>query len=99
VRFDVATDVTRFTGADERGALSENTVSEILWQLAPAGNGVDQVEPRYLRTTAPDRGAAGVDLVDFLHGWLAVGGARAPLRTALASRGFPYDCGGPVGCP
>src|SRR5262249_25432651 len=98
--FDIGSDVTRFAGADQTAKISENTVSEILWQLDPRGGGVDQVEPRYLRT-ASDRGAVGVDLVDFLDGWLVVDGAGtcAALRAALASRAFPYDFKGPVGCP
>src|SRR5262249_2748339 len=78
----------------------ENTVSEILWQLDDHGDRVDRVEPRWLRT-AGDRGATGVDLVDFLDGYLVTGGAAGcpALQQALASRSFPYDFAGPVGCP
>jgi hypothetical protein len=100
VRFDLASDVTPFTGGDQLGAISENTVGEILWRLDDHDAMVDRVEPRWLRT-APDRGAPGVDLVDFLDGWLVVDGAATcpALRAALASRAFPYDFAGPVGCP
>jgi hypothetical protein len=94
--------------------IAENTVTEILWDLGDGGPGEDDDDPApgphapllrvqdlVLRMSASDRGVAGVDLVDFLDGHLLLGGGAlcAATRDVVASRSFPYDFAGPVGCP
>jgi hypothetical protein len=110
---DCDEDVTR---ANPTGAMtqriSENTVSEILWDLGDGGAGDDdaaagahppvlRVQDRVLRSGSSDRGAGGVDLADFLDGYLLLGTqARcAATRAVVESRSFPYDFAGPVQCP
>jgi hypothetical protein len=109
--FNIDKDVTTFTGRSMTDGISENTVSEILWDLGDDGTGDDDpvpgphrtvvvVEPNYLAGLTTDRGFNGVDLVDFLDGYLVLNGAStcAGLHTVLMSRSFPYDFGGPVPC-
>jgi hypothetical protein len=92
--------------------ISENTVSEILWDLGDAGDGDDdpaagahgpilRVQDMVLRAAAADRGVSGVDLVDFLDGYLLLRGQTscAGTRGVVESRSFPYDFAGPVRCP
>jgi hypothetical protein len=111
--FDLDADVTRApSSGDETENISENTVGEILWDLGDGGNGDDDpapgphssvihVENRYFTMQLPERGAAGIDLVDFLDGYVTLNGSDhcAALRAVVASRNFPYDFAGPVPCP
>jgi hypothetical protein len=90
--------------------VSEDTVSEILWDCgdAPvpdddpiAGTHADvlTVEKSFASSGWPatDRAATGVDLVDWLDGWLAAHLAEcAGLKTIVNLRMFPYDF---PGCP
>ncbi len=91
--------------------ISENTVAEILWDLSDAPavdddpvagmpDDVFRVERNYLGGHPSDRGATGIDFVDFLDGYFIVNGAGncAGARTVVASRGFPYDFAGPTPC-
>ena len=96
--------------------VSEDMVCEILWDLGDGGESDDdplvaaghpsalRVQVDYLADTAlrPD-GVNGVDLVDFLDGWLlgqGLGACGATGEIVTATRSFPYDYGGPAGtCP
>lgn len=110
---------TSVTSASAGGSVdqdvSEDMVTEDLWDLADAADGDDdgvagshravvRVQVEYLR--AGDfraYGVDGVDLVDFLDGWfLATGLAPCPGARGVVTetRGFPYDYAGPAGvCP
>ena len=110
---------TSVTRAQAGGALgqdvSENMVTEVLWDLGDGGDGdddpfngtqlpVQQVQPMYLRTAAlRSAGEPGVDLVDFLDGFLQVDGlshCAAVRQIVNTTHSFPYDYGGPAGpCP
>jgi hypothetical protein len=108
---------TTVTAANINGAigqpLSEDTVTEILWDLGDDGpddpfagthEPVAAVQLDYLRTAVLRViGQGGVDLVDFLDGFfLADGlGRCAEVRTIVeAVHRFPYDFAGPAGaCP
>ncbi len=95
--------------------ISENTVAEILWDLgddateleedddevAGTHGDVVRVQSEIFRASTMNRGVAGIDLVDFLDGFLALAGATrcADTRAIVASRSFPYDFAGPVACP
>jgi hypothetical protein len=92
--------------------ISENTVSEILWDLGDGGDADDdlapgphasllRVEDLVLAVSGADRGVSGVDLIDVLDGYLLLGGPSrcAPTRNVVNSRSFPYDFGGAVSCP
>jgi hypothetical protein len=114
--FDLETSVTAFTGTGVTQNISEDTVSEILWDVgdAPAADDdgittkthveVLRVEHEYFRAAGfTSRGAAGVDLVDWLDGWFTLDGLGtcAPMRDIVTTaRDFPYDYAGPAGaCP
>lgn len=114
IRFNIDEDVTPARGdLPQTQDITENTVSEILWDLGDGGPMDDdpapgpqaqvlRVEPMFLRPLAGDtRGFRGVDLVDFLDGFLFLAGpsACAPTRAILGTRFFPYDFAGPLTCP
>jgi len=111
--FDIDTTVT---AANPQGPmtqnLSENTVAEILWDLSDAPDPDDdpvagtvmsilRVERNYFSGTPQDRGANGIDFVDFLDGYLILGGQGIceGTRAVVGSRDFPYDFAGPTPCP
>lgn len=111
LRFDIDRDVTLMSGTSLAQPISENTVAEILWDLGDTGIDDDDpvaglhervvaVEPEQL-AHGGDRGGAGVDLVDFLDGWLVLIGSDgcAGLRAILNLRTVPYDGKGAVTCP
>ena len=92
--------------------MSENTVAEILWDLSDAPSTDDdpvagtvgsilRVEKDYFGAAPQDRGASGIDFVDFLDGYLNLGGQSIceGTRAVVGSRGFPYDFAGPTACP
>ncbi len=95
--------------------VSEDMVTEILWDLGDAGASdddgvagtharVEGVEPHYLKsTTLRAVGKAGVDLVDFLDGWFVadgLGNCAAAKAIVTEVHKFPYDYAGPAGaCP
>jgi hypothetical protein len=95
--------------------IPEDLVTEVLWDTADKGpmdddlmeSGSDlqvlTVEHVYLRGPHTDRGATGVDLVDWLDGWFVengLGGCAALRDIVTAKRMFPYDFAGPAGaCP
>ena len=103
-----------FKTADETqsGPLSAPLVAALLWDLADPPdneifdnvvklqNGIYDVLFHYFPSERyVDRGAPGVDLVDFLDGWFCRGWKnRAEVEALLAQRGFTYDFGGPTGC-
>ena len=96
--------------------VGENMITEILWDLAD-GQGVSDDDPfagthRPVELVQPDylhsqplraAGEPGVDLVDFLDGFLVADGLTrcADVRAIVnTTHGFPYDFGGPAGpCP
>jgi hypothetical protein len=108
------TSTTVATGSGMGQDLSEDLVSEVLWDLGDAGGDDDPfvgdhgpvllVQPEYLRTGALRGGnEPGVDLVDFLDGFFVADGLThcAAVRAIVTTtRGFPYDYNGPGGsCP
>jgi uncharacterized protein YfaP (DUF2135 family) len=94
------------------GDVSPLLVSAVLWDLADGPdsevfdnvtrlqNGIyDTIFHYFTSEKYVDRGAPGVDLVDFLDGWFCRGWAnRVQIEAILAARGFAYDFGGPTGC-
>ncbi len=112
--YDADTSLTR---AQAAGALdqnvSEDMVSQILWDLGDGGSNDDdplsssmhatllRIQPSYLaRVMLRSVGADGVDLVDFLDGWFLRGGLStcAGVRSVVSTtRTFPYDYAGPGG--
>jgi hypothetical protein len=110
--YDAESSVTRAEG-DLGADISEDTVTEILWDLGdPAGDDdlagahdpVLLVSPEYLRTAAlRNVGEAGVDLVDFLDGFFVGEGLASCAAVASIvtdTRDFAYDYAGPAGpCP
>lgn len=92
--------------------LSPMLISALLWDLADGPdsevfdnvtrlqNGIyDTIFHYFPSDKYVDRGAPGVDLVDFLDGWFCRGWAnRTQIEALLANRGFTYDFGGPTGC-
>jgi hypothetical protein len=113
IHFDIDRDVTpAVLELPPTQELTENTVAEILWDLGDSGDGDDdpasgshapvlRVQDLSLKTSSGARGAAGVDLVDFLDGFLFLGGPPSceGVRAVVASRQFPYDFAGPLPCP
>jgi hypothetical protein len=100
-------------GARLDGSLSEYLVAAVLWDLfdaADASEGfdvaayaaADLLRPTrdYFRAASfTDRAFPGVDLVDYLDGWLCLGArSRERLAPLLESRAFPYDFAGPSTC-
>lgn len=110
---NLETGVTRATGTGLSQQVSENMVSEILWDLGDGGasdddpanteafDAVNAVQPEYLHAVALRAvGVSGVDLVDFLDGWFVEQGLAscAAVRTIVTTtRNFPYDYAGPGG--
>ena len=108
---------TTVTAANINGPLnqpvSEDTVTEILWDLGDGGTDDDpfvgthppvaSVQLDYLRTAVLRAvGQGGVDLVDFLDGFFLGDGLTrcGEIRAVVQSRAFPYDFAGPAGaCP
>jgi hypothetical protein len=100
------------TGDRLDGAVSENLVAGVLWDLYDDSPGepfdhlarspADVLLPTRAYFPTPqlaDRGATGVDFVDYLDGWFCLDlGAREEVARILASRAFPYDFAGPTGC-
>jgi hypothetical protein len=114
--YDADTTVTALTGSPTLGSdISEDTVSEVLWDIADGGAGDDdpmtssnhtavlRIWPDYLASaTLRTVGESGVDLVDFLDGWFIEQGLTScsGVRAVLLSRAFPYDFGSSAGpCP
>jgi len=111
--YNADTSVTRAQGTGMAQPLSEDTVTEILWDLGDAGTDDDSfsgehdpvidVEPQYLTTALRAVGEAGVDLVDFLDGFFVSDGLThcAQIQAIVTTaRTFPYDYAGPAGsCP
>jgi hypothetical protein len=98
--FNISTDITKADASlPMTQDISENLVSETLWPLGVPG--IFATQNGWLRNLPADRGVVGVDLVDFLDGWLVVQGGStcAQVMSALSPHTFPYDYGGPVGCP
>jgi hypothetical protein len=107
-----STDDTGETGSrfgDLDQDVSEDLVSAALWGLKDgrgglAGAGVspifDVVQSYLPSATMADRGVAGVDLVDFLDGWLCLGHSDEALVDEVVKDDlrFPYDFDGPTGC-
>jgi hypothetical protein len=94
--------------------VSEDMVSEILWDVGDAPAGDDDASAAgpgpVLRTASAwfrsagfvNRGVAGIDLVDWLDGWFVEEdlGSCSALRAIVGARMFPYDFAGPAGaCP
>ena len=109
---------TSRTTANPNGPLtqkvSEDMVSEILWDMGDAGASDDDTlagahDPvlevqNYVKTaTLRNAGVGGMDLVDALDGWFVTEGlgSCAAMRTIVnTTHTFPYDYGGPAGvCP
>jgi hypothetical protein len=96
---------------DMTQSLSEDTVSEILWDAADASMSDDDplvgdaaavllIERDYFRGPSGDRGVSGVDLVDWLDGWFArmgMDGCQTLRAIVTEKRGFPYDYMPPAG--
>ena len=95
------------------GDLSGALVAALLWDLADpplAPEDWDAVDgmPRgifdavfnYLpRPDFPDRGVPGVDLVDFLDGWVCRGwGLHPAIQASVDHYAFPYDFAAPIDC-
>jgi hypothetical protein len=94
--------------------ISEDMVTEILWDLGDGGPGDDDpysgthpaviAVQTYLKTaTLRNVGTTGVDLVDFLDGWFLTAGLTACTAVksiVVTTHQFPYDFNGPAGaCP
>jgi hypothetical protein len=113
--YDADTEVTTANPSGGMGQdISEDTVSEILWDVGDSGGGDDDPagggHANVLRAaanwftspTTVDRGVTGVDLVNWLDGWFVTQdlGSCAAVRAVVGSRMFPYDFAGPAGaCP
>lgn len=95
------------------GDVSEDLVSAALWDLRDAASPNEPAETIALGTGGTlrptidyflsadnvERGAPGIDLVDYLDGVVCLGLTdRASLTALLAARRFPYDFGGPTTC-
>lgn len=95
------------------GDLSGALVTALLWDLADAplapedwdavdgmSRGIfDAVFNYFPRPDFPDRGVEGVDLVDFLDGWVCRGwGAHPAIQASTDHYGFPYDFAPPIDC-
>lgn len=107
------TTATRAGGVSIGEDVSENTVTEILWDIGDGGTGDDDlmssathidaldVSFGYLASaTLRSVGESGVDLVDFLDGWFVLEGlgSCAGVRYPVSIRRmFPYDYAGPGG--
>lgn len=103
--------VTDFGSPTVSGLISEDVVTEVLWDLGdtntsqtaqavtnPSVAAVLRVQPDYLRTAAlRSVGVSGVDLVDFLDGWFVLNGTSSCgwVATVLARHTFPYDFAAP----
>jgi hypothetical protein len=112
--YDGDATVTALTGSPTIGSdISEDTVTEILWDLGDGGAGDDdpltsashtavlRIWPDYLANSAlRSVGEQGVDLVDFLDGWFIEQGLAscAGVRAIVnVTRAFPYDFGSSAG--
>jgi len=97
----------------QTGRVSECLVTALLWDLADPHRVAEPVDVLqvgdetllsvfgYLPSARfEDRGARGVDLVDYLDGWVCHGqGRRDEVTRLLDDRRFPYDwAGGQEGC-
>jgi len=94
------------------GDLSPMLVAAVLWDLADGPDlephdtvvgmqaGIYDTLFNYFPSDRYiDRGAPGIDLVDFLDGWFCRGwGHREGVEAILDHHGFPYDFAGPSGC-
>ena len=99
--------------APDAGALAPELVAAVLFDLADGidAEASDPVDARRqgvydvlfnrLRgANLADRGPAGVDLTDFLDGFVCRGyGAEATLAPILDERAYAYDFAGPATCP
>ena len=110
---NIETGNTRASGSGLTQPVSENMVSQILWDLGDAPSPdddlvtssthaeVSDVQKVYLKGTALRAvGTTGVDLVDFLDGWFVTRslGTCAGVRDLVVTKhNFPYDFAGPAG--
>jgi hypothetical protein len=114
--FDGDTDVTKANAGGTLGQnVSEDMVTEILWDMSDAGASDDDplagtftpvaVLDQYLKTAAlrANGGVTGADLVDVLDGWFIMNGltsCTAMKKIVNTDHAFPYDYGGTAGpCP
>lgn len=112
--YNADTSLTRAQMAGSIGQdVSEDMVSEILWDIADGGGSDDdaqssathadllRVQVDYLVSASlRSVGVSGVDLVDFLDGWFVAEGlgSCAGVRGVVTmTRTFPYDYAGPGG--
>lgn len=112
--YNADTSLTRAQMAGSIGQdVSEDMVSEILWDMADSGATDDdqqgtathfdvlRVQVDYLVSASlRSVGVSGVDLVDFLDGWFVAEGLSscAGVRGVVTTtRTFPYDYAGPAG--
>lgn len=110
---NIDTSLTRATGSGLAQQVSENMVSQILWDLGDTAatdddlqtttthHQVNTVQRAYLKSaTLRSVGTAGVDLVDFLDGWFVgqdLASCAAVKDIVTTKRSFPYDYAGPAG--
>jgi hypothetical protein len=113
--YNADTSLTRAMLAGIGQDVSEDMVSEILWDIGDGGAGDDdpqsgshadvlRVQVDYLvSATLRPVGVSGVDLVDFLDGWFlgeGLGSCTGVRAVVTGMRTFPYDYAGPGGtCP
>lgn len=100
-------------GTEEEGRVSPDLVAAVLNDLADGVDGeasdpvtggrqgiYDVVFNRLKTYNLPDRGPAGIELYDFLDGFICRGyGAEATLAPILAERDYAYDFDAPASCP
>jgi len=100
-------------GTEEDGRVSPELVAAVLYDLAdgvdaeasdPVADGregiYDVIFNRLRTYNLPDRGPVGVELYDFLDGFMCRGyGAEATLAPILAERDYAYDFAAPESCP
>jgi len=103
--------VSTFDGGTLAGDISEDVVTELLWDLSDTDQSETsqlvtddsfaaalRVQPDYLRTaTLRNVGTPGVDLVDFLDGWFVLNTTSSCtwVETLTTRHTFPYDFNAP----
>lgn len=111
---DLETPWSPFARGVDDELVSPHLVSAILHDLADGVDAAEAHDPvdrrrqgiydvifnRLRAFATPDRGPEGVDLTDFLDGFICRGyGAEATVSPLVTERAFAYDFAGPATCP
>lgn len=111
---DLETPWSPFARGVDGDLVSPHLVSAILHDLADGVDGAEAHDPvdrrrqgiydvifnRLRAFATPDRGPEGVDLTDFIDGFICRGyGAEATVAPLLTERAYAHDFAGPATCP